>query len=291
MIMNRRIPEIAVIGAGPAGLACAERLTEHGLMVQIYDEGKRPGGRVARRHHVGLRFEHGAPGHQPLIQSLAARVSLLQNTRITELEHTNEAWRLSISGMPLHPLHGGVVLAIPAPRALALVPDLEPVLRDVRMRPILTAMLGLPGPLSRAWNPVSFATGSLAEARCQTPSRPGTPETWVLQASEVFSRDNLECDLDGVAQHLWHCFREALSLDITTPVFLRGHRWRHAMTVQPLGRSCWYDAQRHLGLCGDWCLGDSVDAALASGLALADRILGIAERPPRITLTMQQGLG
>jgi renalase len=287
MIMNRRIPDIAVIGAGPAGLSCAERLSEHGLQVQIYDEGKLPGGRTGRKTIVGLTFEHGAPDQQPLIESLTDRVSVHQDTRITSIEHLDGVWRLHLAGLPLKVHHAGLVLAVPAPRAIALWPHLRSRLHHVRMRPVLTALLGLPGPLSRAWNTISFQTDSLAEARRQAPGRTGSPEAWVLYASDVFSHDNLNCDLDTVAQHLWNRFRDALSLDITVPSVLRGHRWRHALTVDPLGQSCLYDEHLGLGVCGDWCLGDHVAAAVASGQTLADRMLGTAERPPRITFSVK----
>ncbi len=289
MIMYRNIPDIAVVGAGPAGLACAARLAEHGLQVQVYDKGRRPGGRTSLREDAGLLFEHGAPGESTLVASLVARVPAIQRARVTALERTHGCWLLQIDGTPLRSRHRGVVLAVPAPQAVALWPPLSAPLRQVIMRPVLTALLGLPGPLNRAWDRITFAGGSLAEARRQAVVRPGAPETWVLHASPGFSQDNLECETDGVARHLWRCFRDALSLDFSVPSFLRGHRWRHALTVEPLGRSCWYDPQLELGVCGDWCLGDNVAAALASGRTLADRMLGIAERPPRISLSLRDG--
>lgn len=289
MIMHRHIPDIAVIGAGPAGLACAERLAEHGLQVQIYDAGKAPGGRLAGQRRFGLSFEPGAPGRQALVDSLAARVPVLQKARIASLQRTAGVWRLQVADAPFCGLHSTVVLAVPAPEAVRLWPALRPLLASVRIAPVLSALLGLPGPLRRAWHRVTFPEGSLAEARRQQPGPPGAPEAWVLQASAVFSRDNLECGLDGIARHLWLRFRDALDLDGMSPSFLLGHRWRHGLTVAPWGRSCWFDERLALGVCGDWCLGDNVEAAVTSGRALADRMLGTVERPPRITLDVQEG--
>jgi predicted NAD/FAD-dependent oxidoreductase len=43
------MPEIAIIGAGISGLACARKLQEHGHSVSLFDKGRHPGGRVATR--------------------------------------------------------------------------------------------------------------------------------------------------------------------------------------------------------------------------------------------------
>ena len=58
--------EFAIIGAGIAGLACARQLQAAGRMVQLFDKGRRPGGRVATRRLDGglefdrVEFDHGA---------------------------------------------------------------------------------------------------------------------------------------------------------------------------------------------------------------------------------------
>jgi predicted NAD/FAD-dependent oxidoreductase len=55
---------VAVIGAGLAGLACAERLREVGHQVKLFDKGRGPGGRMATRRvstAMGdVTFDHGA---------------------------------------------------------------------------------------------------------------------------------------------------------------------------------------------------------------------------------------
>jgi len=52
--------DIAVIGAGIAGLACARTLLDGGHSVTVFDKGRRPGGRVATRRVPGFAFDHGA---------------------------------------------------------------------------------------------------------------------------------------------------------------------------------------------------------------------------------------
>lgn len=56
--------QIAIIGAGMAGLACATRLSEAGHEVALFDKGRGPGGRMAaRRAEISgetVGFDHGA---------------------------------------------------------------------------------------------------------------------------------------------------------------------------------------------------------------------------------------
>lgn len=51
---------IAIIGAGMAGLACAQGLTQAGLRPVLFDKGRGIGGRLATRRAPGLQFDHGA---------------------------------------------------------------------------------------------------------------------------------------------------------------------------------------------------------------------------------------
>lgn len=52
--------EVAVIGAGLAGLACARRLRESGHAVTIFEKSRGPGGRASTRREGALAFDHGA---------------------------------------------------------------------------------------------------------------------------------------------------------------------------------------------------------------------------------------
>lgn len=59
-------PQIAVIGAGVAGLTCASNLARAGTSVVVLDKGRGPGGRISTRggERFGFdhfRFDHGAP--------------------------------------------------------------------------------------------------------------------------------------------------------------------------------------------------------------------------------------
>ena len=51
---------VAVIGAGLAGLSCAQNLSAAGLDVTVFDKSRGLGGRLATRRAEGMAFDHGA---------------------------------------------------------------------------------------------------------------------------------------------------------------------------------------------------------------------------------------
>jgi hypothetical protein len=58
------IRNVAIVGAGLAGLACAKTLAAHGIAAKLFDKGRAAGGRMAtRRVETGgdsFEFDHGA---------------------------------------------------------------------------------------------------------------------------------------------------------------------------------------------------------------------------------------
>lgn len=55
------IVDVAVVGAGLAGIACARQLVRRGVSVVLFDKGRKPGGRLSTRRAGQMRFDHGAP--------------------------------------------------------------------------------------------------------------------------------------------------------------------------------------------------------------------------------------
>ncbi len=53
-------PQAAVIGAGLAGLACANALRDAGVAVTLFEKSRGLGGRLATRRRGDLAFDHGA---------------------------------------------------------------------------------------------------------------------------------------------------------------------------------------------------------------------------------------
>jgi renalase len=54
------VSDVAIIGAGLSGLSCAHELIQKGFKVELFDKGKKPGGRLATRNAGQARYDHGA---------------------------------------------------------------------------------------------------------------------------------------------------------------------------------------------------------------------------------------
>ena len=52
--------KVAVVGAGLAGLSCAEALQQAGVAVQVFDKSRGPSGRMSTRRGDGWQCDHGA---------------------------------------------------------------------------------------------------------------------------------------------------------------------------------------------------------------------------------------
>jgi renalase len=52
--------KVAVIGAGVAGAFCSKSLKKMGATVTVFEAGRGPGGRMARRREGAYQFDHGA---------------------------------------------------------------------------------------------------------------------------------------------------------------------------------------------------------------------------------------
>ncbi|NVB78202.1 MAG: FAD-dependent oxidoreductase [Kofleriaceae bacterium] len=99
-------PEVAVIGAGLAGLAAARTLIEHGVDVEIFEASDRIGGRahtIEVEHHdlpveLGPEFVHGAPDvTMNLVREASAELEHLGNQNHVwqdgHLVHEHSMWR------------------------------------------------------------------------------------------------------------------------------------------------------------------------------------------------------
>jgi predicted NAD/FAD-dependent oxidoreductase len=163
-------PEIAVVGAGLAGLACARRLRAAGRDVVLFDKGRAPGGRLATRRAEGFSFDHGAqyvtargagfaallealtgagavapwpagadgaqvgtPKMSALPRALAEGLPVTCGAAVTALARAGDGWRLRAGDTEVTARR--VVLALPAPQARALLGD------DPQLAP-LAARLG-----------------------------------------------------------------------------------------------------------------------------------------------------
>jgi len=306
--------DIAIIGSGITGLACARRLAQAGLAPRVFDKGRGIGGRVAtRRAAGGVQFDHGAQGiscesdgfRTVLDQAEAAGhvaawepgtastthvgtprmtgrakylgqgLDLPQGTVITALTRTADGWDLK-AGEPLGTFDH-VVCTAPAPQTTRLAgPALTRPLDAVTYEPSLTLMVALHRDLE-APATRSNPTDALAWIAHDSvkPGRP-TQNCWVAQASADWSIAHLELSRDEIATLMLDLFLGLHGLDPTDVAYATAHRWRYALVDTSLGQPFVTSRDKTLHAGGDWCLGPRIEHAWQSGTAIADDILRTA---------------
>ena len=318
---------IAVIGAGLAGLACASALQQAGFNTQVFDKSRSPGGRMSTRRHVdergeGWQCDHGAqyftardatfvaevqrwqqagvaalwsPRIQVLgdgaprepgptarfvgtprmtapAQWLAQSVNLATNTTLRRLQRDGAHWRLlSAERGQLETAFDAVLLAVPAPQALALVEPHAALLPPVRMRGSWAVILQFAAPVALPFDAAFVNRGPLRwiARDSSKPGRDSGREIWLLHAEAEWSESHLERPADEVAALLLQAFAE---LGGPAPQAWSTHRWRYADTAPPLALGSIWAGDLALGLGGDWLGGGKVEGAWLSGRRLAAQV-------------------
>ena len=260
---------VAVVGAGLAGLACAEGLAAAGHGVTLLDKGRGPGGRMStRRTPEGWAFDHGAPwfaardadfcaaladweeqglaarwpdvagelwvgvpGMNALVAHLAGRHAVEFGVQVSALVRAGQGWMIHAGQRALGPFDA-VVLAIPAEQAALLAG-----LHDFAMGRAAVQVASLP-----CWTglfgfdealggaDVIRDTGAIHVA-LRNGGKPGrgAKEAWVVHASQAWSQSHLEMDKEAVAPLLLAELAQGLGRDLPVPGVSMAHRWRFAM--------------------------------------------------------------
>lgn len=88
-----------------------------------------------------------------------------------------------------------------------------------------------------------------------------------------WAREHLDDDPAVIRQQLGDALTTLTGLPEDAIANSNLHRWRYARTTQPLGAPFWLTEDNRLGACGDWCLGERVEDAFTSGMAIANAII------------------
>ena len=306
--------DVAIIGAGIAGLACARRLAAAGRSPVLFDKGRGVGGRVATRRVDGLQFDHGAqyvtaegegfagvlaelaqsgataiwetgtsravtvgmPGMSALARGLAQGLDVRQNAPVTAISPDDQGWRLRVHETEHRAVR--IVVTVPAPQAVELLGVDHPLtapLASVRIEPCLTLMAAVAAP-------APFVTRNDPDDPlawiAQDSSKPGRPSgdaaAWVAQAGPSFSERHLESDSGTIVTLMLPLLCDRLGIAVDQVRHAAAHRWRYARATAALGQPFLRSSDATLYLAGDWCLGARVEAAWASGTAAAEDLLG-----------------
>ncbi|MDJ0553091.1 MAG: FAD-dependent oxidoreductase [Microcoleaceae cyanobacterium MO_207.B10] len=342
--------DITVIGAGVAGLVCAQQLQQTGYSVVVLEKSRGVGGRMATRRVSATRADHGVRYLEPTGKFLQQLINFLENKnngpssesilqlwtdkiyeltqsrgqllvpkrcyvtpqgmnsvgkflaegleiwfsrRVENMKPTAEKnWHLNLeitndaaTEKPTQVISRAVVVAIPAPQALMILeqPTAEipseflQRLGLVEYDPCITVMAGYSPAIYEnlpQWRAIAFANDEyLAWVGFDSSKRPQPSQpVFVIQSSAKFATTHLDTtDLQPVGQELLEHTAKQLLPWFKSPEWLQVHQWGYAFCRQPLTVSC-LTTELPLPLvgAGDWCGGDNIEGAFASGLAAAN---------------------
>ena len=212
---------VVIVGAGIAGLACAQRLAQRGVPAILLDKGRTPGGRVATRYVEALQFDHGAqyvtartaafssvlddlaaqgaaapwrsdagsnrvvgtPGMAALGKALAAGLDVRQGVQVSAVRQVDGGWHV-YAGDTLH-FAPRVVVTVPAPQVAGLLGADHPLvakLGDISIAPCLTLMAAI-----------------RARPSFVTREAPDAPLSWIAQDSAKPGRPAVGSGSDAIA--------------------------------------------------------------------------------------------
>lgn len=297
------IRRVAVIGAGMAGAACAQALTERGIAVGMFERGRTGGGRMSSPTVHERRVDLGAAYLTAKDGSFSAQVEDwvrrgLARPWTDTFDVVSPSGRDVTSGpvrfAAAHGLrslvkdllpadvryesrtdavddldHDAVVLAMPDPHAARLIPD---AFEWVEYEPVIAVAAGWP---ERSWDvsnaafvnddpDISFIADDGARRGDGAP-------VLVVHTTAARARQHLDRPDDAVAPVL-NAVRRLLGV-AAEPSYAHVHRWTFAKPVGTHGDEAYglLPGERTVGVCGDaWCPTGAprVESAYLSGRRL-----------------------
>ncbi|MDD9979282.1 MAG: FAD-dependent oxidoreductase [Boseongicola sp.] len=290
--------QIAIVGAGVAGLTAAILLTEAGHQPILFDKGRKIGGRLATRRTPAGLFDYGSPevpksgpwsslvreprllpGHglRQIFDRIDTRFGVQNGVEIAAISQDRSGWSLATSDNRSIGQFANVLITSPAPQAKNL---LDPLglsefddLASVQMVPVWTVLVAFDEHLDCP-DEVSAHSDVLAVRRMNGDGAAANhQDRWVIQFTPEFSTNHFDAEKDTIADSARNVLSEAAKVELPPPTFLHTHRWRYAFAGKPLGRS--FICSQEMGILagGDWALGRTVEDAVKSGAAMAHAVL------------------
>lgn len=226
----------------------------------------------------------GQPDMAALGKIMSQGLDIRLDTRVTRVAKKNGKFLIhtqNLVGAETFYTASKVIAAIPAPQALDLLTQLDPVftqLQNVSMAPCWSAMLAFDQPLENVPDLMRGSDDNVLSLIARNSSKPGrTGETFVVHATPHWSRAHIENDRGAVKTAMLNAMREQTGLGehLPDPIHCEVHRWLYALVETPLDQPFLGNAQNTLFACGDWCIGGRAEAAHQSGLALARHIISL----------------
>jgi renalase len=302
----------AVIGAGLAGLSCARTLRRAGFFVEVFEQDRMIGGRMATTRLGMETFDHGAQyvtarskefkDYLDEVTGLGYAARWNPRARLNGEEGAGQMlpWYVGTPGMAsiVRPLAESV--RIHTGRKVHTLDHKEKgwhvwfedetsvgpfhavavTVPAAQARLLLGRVEEISQPLARVrMMPDQDVFSDMSEVirwigRNNTkPGRSRGGESIVIHASPSWSRQSEDAEPELIAEDLWGEVSHVLGLPPVRPVRMMAHLWQHGLVDQSLGETYIYSRDHKVGVAGDWCLGRLAEHAFESGNRLGRAII------------------
>lgn len=222
-----------------------------------------------------------------VVKRLALDLDVRTSAQVRGLTRDGSRWRLVDSNNHALGEFEVAVVATPPNIAAELVDPASYALgsrlrSDVKSQPCWTVLAHFDQTTGVSFDGAYSRVGPLAAMwkNSTKPERPQEPgESFVLHASAEWSHTHRDATAEEVLPMLLEAFFATTGVRPLEPTFAQALWWKHATVEKALGEDCVWDAGLQLAVCGDWCLGNTVEHAFLSGSAAAGRINALPGGP------------
>jgi predicted NAD/FAD-dependent oxidoreductase len=218
----------------------------------------------------------GCPGMSGFANGLAEGLDIRKEATVAQLVASGNGWALSDNEGNDLGRFDLVISTAPAPQTIKLMPETFAgrALETVEMSGCFTLMIGIDAPLDLGFDAARIDDPILSWIAVEA-SKPGRSDKAALtiHSRNDWAEANLERDREAVKAEMLAALRRLLGRDLSSASWLDLHRWRYANVEKPAGQPFLFDEVLGLGACGDWCLGNRVEAAVESATALSKMLI------------------
>ncbi|XP_066355166.1 uncharacterized protein [Miscanthus floridulus] len=280
------------------------------------------GGRFRPIHSLTPRYI-GVNGMRPLADAMLPETDMIKVLRpcwISKLEPFNGLWRLFENEKPRGE-YDAIVIAHNGKCANRLLstsglPLLTKQMKRLELSSVWALLVAFedPLPVPRIDSHGAFEGAFVRDVdslswmgnntRKLFPMQTGTPECWTLFSTAAYGKRNKvpqenipKVTAEKVKEDMLGGVEHALGLSkgsLQQPIYTRVQLWGAALPMNTPGVSCIFDPLGRAGICGDWLTGSSIEAAVLSGMSLANHIadyfVSNGDRPEEFAIGLHEDL-
>jgi renalase len=237
-------------------------------------------------------------GITAIAKSLTDNLDICRGQRVAaiQLDSQQSYWQIStepvatpavtpaVTGeQPMTLRSKALVLAIPAPQSfdlcaplagIGMSPSVMDVLQGVTFDPCITAIASYPS-ISLPWSELRCEQDPIIQRiLCDSHKRPTPEALWfAIHSTPVFAAQYLETDVTEAGQQMLEHLGQVYLPWMANPASLQMHRWRYAIASGGYpGEPLLANFDLPLWICGDWCVGATIQDAFEVGLDVAQRL-------------------